>query len=75
MKPWGPGLLRVFNHSFNFSACDWSVRIFYFSWFSLGRLYLSKNCVNFFQVVPVESVVTSLFSFLILLFEALSLFS
>ena len=61
------------------------------SWFCLGRLYLSKNCVNFFQVVhfigiqllvlvsynPLYSCrVSCNFSFFkILLFEALSLFS
>ena len=28
--PPGKPLLEDFNHSFNFSACDWSVYIFYF---------------------------------------------
>lgn len=31
------------NHCFNFSTCDLFVHIFYFSWFSLGKLYFSRN--------------------------------
>ena len=34
---------KIFNHSFNFITCDWSVHIFYFFLVSLERLYLSKN--------------------------------
>ena len=46
MKPSGPGLFvfeEIFDHSFNFSACNWVVHDFYSSWFSLGRLNFSKN--------------------------------
>ena len=28
--------LEIFDHSFNFSACNWVVHNFYFSWLSLG---------------------------------------
>ena len=37
LVPW-----KIFDYSFNFHACDGSVEIIS-SWFSLGRLYFSKN--------------------------------
>jgi len=42
---------KILNRSFNFSVV---ISLFMFSissWFRLGRLYLSKNCPFFFQVV------------------------
>ena len=46
MKPSGPGLLfagRFFYYSFDFCACDGSVKVSISSWFSFGKLYFSKN--------------------------------
>ena len=34
---------KIFNQSFNFSTCDWSIHLFYLIWDSLGRLDFSKN--------------------------------
>ena len=34
---------KFLNYSFNFSTCDWSVHLSVSSYFSLGRVYLSKN--------------------------------
>ena len=41
-----PGLLFVenfFHYWFDFITENWSVVIFYFSWFSLGRFYIPRN--------------------------------
>ena len=35
--------LGAFNQSFNFSTCDWPFIFSIFSWFSFGRLSVSKN--------------------------------
>ena len=89
MKPSGCGLFvcwDYFSHRFNFSTCNWSFIFSISSWFSLGRLYLSKNlsissklpnllaCSRLLWSFVRVSVVTS-FSFLILLIWALSFFS
>ena len=44
VRSWTFVCWEVFNNSFTFSACDWSVHIFYFFLVhSLRRLYLCKN--------------------------------
>ena len=80
-------LLGVFISHFQFSTCDWSVHIS--SWFTFGRLYLSKNlsissrfsillvysCKSLWILcISVVSIVTSPFSFLMLSIWVLSLF-
>jgi len=72
-------LLEVFNHSFNFSACDSSVHIFCFllvqSWETVSKnLSFHPGFPFMILCIPVKSVVSSLFSFLTLLFWVLSLF-
>ena len=45
VNPSSPGLLlfgRFFDHSFNFSACNWLFIISISSWFNLQRLKFSK---------------------------------
>ena len=54
MKPYGPGLLfvgRFFNYSFNFCACDGSVKIFYFFLVQFWKVILFKEFVHLFQIV------------------------
>ena len=41
--PPGKPRWKIFNHSFNFSACDWSVYIFYFFLVQSRKVVLSKN--------------------------------
>ena len=52
MNPSGPGFVywKIFNQSFNFSACDWSVYIFYFFLVQFWKVVLFLECVHFFQV-------------------------
>jgi len=77
---------KFLNHSFNFSTFIFSIS----SWFSLARLYLSNNlsisstlsillafvaCWSLMMLcISVVSVVTSHFSFLILLIWVLSIY-
>ena len=41
--PPGKPCWKIFNHNFNFITCDCLFIFSVSSWFSLGRLYLSKN--------------------------------
>ena len=54
MKPSGPGLFvcwKIFNHSFNFITCDWSVHIFYFFLVHSWKVAPFLEFVHFFQFV------------------------
>ena len=51
IRSWNFVLGKVFNHSFNFSACDWSVHVFYFYPGLVFEDYTFLRIVYFFQVV------------------------
>ena len=54
MKPSGPGLLfagKISDYSFNFHACDESVKIFYFFLVQFLKVVLFLEFVHLFQTV------------------------
>ena len=91
IRSWAFVCLEYFNHSFNFSACDWSSHIFYFflaqSWETafLRICPFLPGCPFYWHTVAhhslmilrisVRSFVTFYFSFLILLIWVPSLFN
>ena len=51
---------EVFNHGFTFSACDWSVCIFYFFLVQSRDTYLSKNLSMLFRLSILLAYICSL---------------
>ena len=51
---------EVFNHGFTFSACDWSVCIFYFFLVQSIDTYLSKNLSILFRLSILLAYICSL---------------
>ena len=45
MKPFGPWLVcwEFFDSCINFITYYWSIQVFWFSWMTFGRLYVSRN--------------------------------